>query len=100
MRTHLLVSRPEFRRFFIARLISNIGWKLYSIALTWHVLDLDPERGKSALPLLMAVSFLPIVLAGPFMCAWIDRWDKRHCMIVADSVWCGLIATLKILLRS
>lgn len=100
MRTHLLVSRPEFRRFFIARLISNIGAKFYTIALAWHVLDLDPERGKSALALLMALNVLPVVLAGPFMGALIDRWDKRHCMIVADSVRGGLIAILTILLLS
>lgn len=98
MRNYLLFRLPEFRHLFIARLISSVGDKFYTIALAWHVLDMDPEHGKSALALLMALNVLPVVLAGPFIGALTDRWDKRSCMITADALRGGLIAVLTTLL--
>lgn len=98
MKSSVLVRLPEFRRLFVARLISNIGDKFYTIALAWHVLELAPLQGKSALALLMALNVLPVVLAGPLIGALTDRWDKRYCMIMADMLRGGLIAALTVLL--
>lgn len=98
MRNYLLFRLPQFRSLFIARLISSVGDKFYTIALAWHVLDMDPEHGKSALALLMALNVLPVVLAGPLIGALTDRWDKRSCMIAADALRGGLIALLTVFL--
>lgn len=45
---------------------------------------------------LIAVA-VPALLVGPFAGVWVDRWDRRATMLMADAVRCVLIAGLLVL---
>jgi len=70
---------------FLAQLISVAGDKMFAIALSWWVISNDalPDR-EWTLGLLLAASTLPIALSGPLLGPFIDKHDKRTCMVVAD----------------
>jgi MFS transporter, DHA3 family, macrolide efflux protein len=78
---------PWKRRFFTiwgGQSISLVGSSLVQFALVWW---LTVETGSGtvlALGTLMGV--LPQVLIAPWAGAYIDRWDRRRTMIIADSL--------------
>jgi DHA3 family macrolide efflux protein-like MFS transporter len=99
MKNHVLYLFADFRRLFLARLISSVGDKFYTIALAWYILTSDTEHGKTQLGLLMAVNLLPIVLFGPIIGTLTDRWDKQKCMMLADIIRAGLVGLLAFLMH-
>lgn len=64
--------------------LSLLGSRLAQFALVWWL----TEKTGSATVLATAtlVALLPGVLAGPFVGALVDRWNRRVVMIVADSL--------------
>jgi DHA3 family macrolide efflux protein-like MFS transporter len=94
---HPLAVYPDFRRLFAGRVISAVGDKFFSIAIAWWVLNGAGEHGKLHLGLIMAVTFLPVVLFGPFFGALVDRSDKRLAMLWADAARLALVFTLGLL---
>ncbi|GAB4029128.1 MAG: MFS transporter [Elusimicrobiota bacterium] len=83
MKNHPLYIFPDFRRLFIGRVISAIGDKFFQIALIWWALNESPS-GKMNVGLIMAATFLPIVLFGPLMGTMADRFDRKKTMLTAD----------------
>src|SRR5690554_1653919 len=100
MKDHVLVAFPDFRKLFIARLISCVGDKFYTIAIAWWVLSAFPDDGKIKLSWIMAFNVLPVVLFGPFMGTLTDRLNKKHCMIVSDIIRAALLFILAYLIYS
>jgi len=74
----------NFRVYFWGQAVSQIGTWLQFIAQTLLVLRL--EGTATALGLLTALQFLPVLLLGPFAGLVADRFDKRHIMYVTQSV--------------
>ncbi len=97
---HVLLKFPDFRRLFIARLISAIGDRFFSIALAWWVVSRDVSHEKFHLGILMAINMLPVVVFGPLLGTFVDRLNKRLCMAVADGVRAVLVSILAMLLWS
>ncbi|WP_430613428.1 MFS transporter [Flavobacterium sp. JP2137] len=95
---HVLLQFPDFRRLFIARLISSIGDKFYTLALIWWLLSTSLENGKWHLALLMVIQVVPVVLFGPLLGTLTDRINKRHAMLVADVIRALLVGLLTYLL--
>jgi DHA3 family macrolide efflux protein-like MFS transporter len=69
-----------------AQQLSWIGSSLAQFALVWWLTE--TTGSATVLAMGMLISVLPGVFAGPFAGALVDRWDRRHVMIIAD----GLIA--------
>lgn len=95
---HVLFAFPDFRRLFLARLISSVGDKYFSIALAWWVISQEGENQKFFLGALMAVNVLPVVLFGPLWGTLVDRLNKKLCMVAADLARATLVGVLCILL--
>ncbi|PIS47643.1 MAG: antiporter, partial [Elusimicrobia bacterium CG08_land_8_20_14_0_20_51_18] len=95
---HPLFLFRDFRNLFLARMISAVGDKFFQIALVWWALG-EGDRGKFNVGLIMAVNFLPVVLFGPFLGAYVDRANKKRAMLFADFARALLVFTLFILLR-
>lgn len=66
------------------------------MAIAWWALNNAPEHGKLHLGFIMAVTFLPVIIFGPFLGAVTDRHNKRHTMLLADLGRMFLVLTLGI----
>lgn len=85
---------------FLAQFISVSGDRLFSIALSWWVVDQSElQERELVLGMLLAASTLPAALAGPLLGPLIDRYSKRACMAVADFFRLTLMAGLAYLLH-
>ncbi len=83
------------RRFFIVwtgQAFSLFGSALVQFALAWW---LTKSTGSATvLATATLVGLLPQVLAGPFVGALVDRWDRKRIMIAADLAIAGVTAGL------
>lgn len=83
---------PEFRALYVGRMLSLVGDQVARVALAVAV------YGNSGSPLLasvtFAVSFLPYLVAGPFLAALGDRFPRRHVMVTSDLLRAVLVALL------
>lgn len=78
-----VLKNRNFTILFSSQIISSIGNSLFTIGLLWYVLQ--TTNSKSLLTLTGLAQTLPSV-AGLFIGVFIDRWKKRHTMIVSDSL--------------
>ncbi|HVV14375.1 MFS transporter [Amycolatopsis sp.] len=83
-RTFEALSVPNFRRFFLGQVISNLGTNMAIFAQDWLVLDLANGR-TGALGIVTLAQFAPQVaitlVAGPLA----DRADKRRLLILSQA---------------
>ncbi len=98
MKEHPLLLFPDFRKFFAGRFASAIGDKFFSIALAWWVVNRGGPNASLHLGFLMTMTMLPIVLFGPVMGTLADRFNRKKCMITADSARLALLLVLSALL--
>ncbi len=97
LQTHPLVLFRNFRVFFLGRVISAVGDKFFTIALSWWVVSQGGTNSRLHLGILLAISTLPIILFGPFMGTLADRYNKKYCMMTADGARGLLIGGLAFL---
>ena len=90
-----LLARPDFRRLFATRLLSQFGDGVFQAALAGTVL-FNPQRAADPLDVAagFAVLLLPYSLIGPFAGVWLDRWSRRSVLLRANLVRAGLVAVV------
>src|SRR5918997_1824306 len=69
---------------WIGEAISLVGSNLAQFAIVWWLTDTTGSATVLATSTLAAI--LPGVVLGPLAGAYVDRWDRRRIMIVADGV--------------
>ncbi|MDL2310898.1 MFS transporter [Peptostreptococcaceae bacterium OttesenSCG-928-C18] len=76
--------KKQFLIIYLGQAFSLLGSAAVSFAVIWWL----TIQTESAITLTVAsiVSFLPNMLIGPFAGVWIDRYNRRTVMIVADGV--------------
>lgn len=95
-RAHVMVN-SDFTRLWVGQVVSGIGDQL---ALTTMVLWIGATlmRGQRYAPAavagLMAAEAMTVLLIAPAAGVFVDRWDRRRTMLVADLVRAGLYAGL------
>jgi MFS family permease len=88
----VLGRRPDFRRVWIAEVVSDIGNFITFIAVGILVHDLT---GKAfAVGLAYALRGVPWFTIGPIAGVIVDRVDRRLAMVVADVARAGLVVAL------
>ncbi|WP_068400158.1 MFS transporter [Kribbia dieselivorans] len=85
---------PNYRIWFFAALISNIGTWMGRIAQDWVVLTEVTDQSASALGIVTGLQFLPFLLLMPWSGMIADRFPKRYTLAVTQVV---LIATTGVL---
>ena len=85
----------NYRLYFVGQLISVMGTWMQTVAQSFLVLDLT--HSGTALGLVTAVRFLPILLFGPLGGLFADRRDKRRILYVTQALQGGLAAIFAIL---
>ena len=74
----------NFRIFFAANMVSNIGTWAQRVAQDWLVVT-DLHKGGSALGVVTGLQFLPMLLFSLYAGSLADRLDKRKLLIVTNA---------------
>src|ERR1700676_2735662 len=80
----LLRTNRNFRRLWLAQIVSEIGDWFYTLSIYTLLLQLTGKAGSVALALVLQV--LPQTLVGPTAGVVNDRLRRKHVMIAADIV--------------
>src|SRR5947209_5942601 len=80
----LLGGNRNFRRLWLAQIVSEIGDWFYTLSIYTLLLQLTGHAGSVALALVLQV--LPQTLAGPMAGVVNDRLKRKHVMIAADLI--------------
>jgi DHA3 family macrolide efflux protein-like MFS transporter len=89
-----VLRNRNFTLLWIGQTISWFGDSLYFVALLWLVQELTGSRAMMGL--VAACRTIP-TLAGFFAGAFIDRWDRRRVMLLADLGRAALVVTVPLL---
>jgi predicted MFS family arabinose efflux permease len=93
----LLRGNRNFRRLWLAQIVSEIGDWFYTLSIYTLLLQLTGRASSVALALVLQV--LPQTLAGPTAGVVNDRLRRKHVMIAADLVRFGVVLAM-LLVRS
>jgi MFS family permease len=93
----LLGHNRNFRRLWLAQIVSEIGDWFYTLSIYTLLLQLTGHAGSVALALVLQV--LPQTLVGPTAGVVNDRLRRKHVMIAADVVRCVVVLAM-LLVRS
>ncbi|MGI8708706.1 MAG: dTMP kinase [Actinomycetota bacterium] len=87
---HLLKNR-NFRRFFLAQVVSSLGDWIGVVAIAGFAYD---HFGTSGVGYVMTARVLPGFVVGPLAGVLADRWDRKKTMVVADILRALIIVSL------
>jgi len=93
----LVRRNRNFRRLWLAQIVSEIGDWLYTLSIYTLLLQLTGHAGSVALALVLQV--LPQTLVGPTAGVVNDRIKRKHVMIAADLIRCVVVLSM-LLVRS
>ncbi len=88
----LLGGNPNFRRLWLAQIVSEIGDWFYTLSIYTLLLQLTGHASSVALALVLQV--LPQTLIGPTAGVVNDRLRRKHVMIAADIVRFGIVLAM------
>ncbi len=88
----LVRGNRNFRRLWLAQIVSEIGDWLYTLSIYTLLLQLTGHAGSVALALVVQV--LPQTFAGPTAGVVNDRLKRKHVMIAADLVRFFVVLTM------
>ena len=95
-KAHPLYLFSNFRNFFIGDVLVAIAERFFAITFVWWVVSQEGENGKW-LGVLMSLEALPIFFLSPFIGPFIDRYDKKKCMLMGvlmQAFFVSIIAAL------
>ena len=90
--TALLLRNPQFRRLWMAQVVSQLGDWFNAVAV--YALLLDLTGSATLVAAMMVVQLLPLALVGPMAGVVVDRLPRRGLMIAADLARAVLFAAL------
>ncbi len=100
IRTHpyvRLMADARFSAFWLGQAISMFGDRLHQVALATMMLTLTGSPAATGLVFFAAT--LPNLILGPIAGTFVDRWDQKRVMIVADIIRAGLVLLIPITIR-
>lgn len=98
IRKHVLFKYPDFLFYFLGRLISATGDKVFTIAMSVWIVSEGTAADKMHLGFLLAMNTLPVVLFGPFAGGLADRLNRKTCMLLADGMRFSILLVAFLLL--
>jgi Na+/melibiose symporter-like transporter len=88
----VIVDHRDFRLLLGAGLISMIGDWILRIGLAYYIYAITGST--LALATMLLASFLPQILLSSVAGVFVDRWDRKHTMVVANLLLCVGLAPL------
>jgi len=91
-----VLNDKRFFCFWMGQIISQFGDRLNQMAL---IVLVHGRSGASAFELakIMAVTIIPSFLISPLAGAYVDRWNRKYTMIIADVLRAVLVAVIPLL---
>ncbi|MEO0108494.1 MAG: MFS transporter [candidate division WOR-3 bacterium] len=86
--------------FAVSQAISNFGDKLDYMALLAMVAVLAERnqwQSARANSFLLVIGTLPVILFGPLAGALVDRWNRKHVLVVCDTLRAILVVSIPVL---
>lgn len=94
--TFISLTVRNYRLFATGQLIKLIGVWMMMVAQDWLVLELSGDSA-TALGLVVALQFLPVLLLTLYAGSLADRFDKRKLLIISNGAW-AILAILQAIL--
>ena len=91
------LNHPDYRRFYIGQVVSQVGSWMQSVGQAWLVLQLTGSPLK--LGLIGTLQFAPVLLFSVFTGALADRLPKRRVLLATQIGIASLALTLGLLVR-
>src|ERR1039458_5364591 len=88
----LLRHNRNFRRLWMAQIVSEVGDWFYTLSIYTLLLQLTGHAGSVALALMLQV--LPQTFVGPTAGVVNDRLKRKHVMIAADIIRCVVVLAM------
>ena len=82
----------DFRRLWVAQLVSDLGDALTLFSLMFLVQRLTGD--EAAVASVLIATALPALVVGLMAGVWVDRWDLRRTMVAADVIRALLVMAL------
>ena len=86
-----LLRNRDFRRFFLAQLVSSLGDWIGVIAIAIYAQELS---GATGVGIVMTARVLPGFIVGPIAGVLADRFDRKRTMVIADIIRAVVIFSL------
>jgi len=86
-----LLRNRDFRRFFLAQLVSSLGDWIGVIAIAIYAQELS---GATGVGIVMTARVLPGFIVGPIAGVIADRFDRKRTMVIADVIRAVVIFSL------
>ena len=83
------LRHPDYAKLWVGQMVSVVGDKLNQIAMGIMVYKLTGSMLQMGV--MLGITVLPSALFGLVAGAYVDRWDYRRTMIVADLLRAGLV---------
>lgn len=90
-----LLKNKNFRLFFSARIISQLGDQIFVFAVMWYVLDITKSSLAMTVPLLLSTIITACV--SMFTGTFADRVDRKSIMVLSDIVQGAVLVFLTIM---
>lgn len=78
------LAHRDFQIYFACQGVSTLGKWVQQVALSWMAYHVTASA--TLLGVITFLTLAPQLLVGPIAGAWIDRHDKRRCLIAAQSL--------------
>jgi MFS family permease len=86
-----LARRRPFRRLIAAQTLSQFADGLYQIALaSVLIFSVEAAQTPAQVTKILAVTYLPFSLVGPFTGPFIDRFSRRSVLVVSKALMVGI----------
>lgn len=80
----LIKKNKNFFLLWQGQLVSQVGSKVYLIALAWYFVSVLDDN--HAFITIMLISSLPGLLFGLLIGPFIDRWNKKYILVISDLI--------------
>lgn len=87
-----LIYKNNYMKMMLSNIINRLGDAVDTLAFTWLVYSITHSATWAAV--IFGANKVPAVFLEPLAGAYVEKLDKRKCMIIADTVRCVLVITL------
>ena len=82
----------DFRRLWLGQIVSVVGDKIHTIAMAMMVYSITGSMLQMGV--MLGVTLLPAALFGLPAGVYVDRWDRRRTMMIADIIRAAIVVSI------
>ncbi len=90
-----VVLSAMIRRLMVGQSLSKAGDTFTQVAMAIFVLQIS-HQNPAALGMVLAMMYAPRMILGWAAMGWIDRWNKRRLLLIADGARAALVLSIAI----